>query len=164
MSLGVFFALAEKDVQKLRTCVKPQEKRRFLEQLQKRYFSTETSWLGDCDKAWDAMHRALSGGGLDVRPERYPFSHVVLGGEELLCDGFNMILKTPQQVADAAAAIAPLTEEQFRGFYFAINAQKYEQGLSEDDFGYTWEYFVDIRNLFLKAASAQRAVLFTYDE
>ena len=164
MSLGVFFALAEEDRIKLRTLSRPQDMRHFLEQLEEHYFANETEWLAECDKAWDPIHRALGGGDLTVKPARYPFSHVVLGGEELPGAGYTMILKTPQQVSAAAAAIAPVTHEQLRNWYFSINSETYEQGLSEEDWEYTWEHFVEVRNLFLKAASAQRAVLFTYDE
>ena len=51
-----------------------------------------------------------------------------------------------------AIALAPIDETQFRSRYFAIDATDYGFDLSEDDFGYTWEWFQNVREVFGRAA------------
>ena len=51
-----------------------------------------------------------------------------------------------------------------RRSYFALDADDYDQPLSEEDFGYTWDNFQDLRRFFEKAASHDRAVVFTVDQ
>ena len=45
--------------------------------------------------------------------------------------------------------------------YFAIDPESYSHPLSEEDFGYTWEWFQNVRRPFLNAANECRYVLFT---
>lgn len=85
---------------------------------------------------------------------------------ELLYTGndYIMSLKTPAQVRDIAAALEALTEDEFRRRYFAIDQNDYDMDLDEDDFGYSWESFKDVRTLYRRAATLARHVLFTADQ
>lgn len=58
----------------------------------------------------------------------------------------------------------PITEDEFRRRYFAIDPKSYPTPLTEDDFGYTWEWFREVRRLYRKAADEGRYVLFTADQ
>jgi Domain of unknown function (DUF1877) len=75
-----------------------------------------------------------------------------------------MSLKTPQQVRDIAAALPAITEEEFRRRYFVIDVDSYGSPLSDQDFGYTWEWFQGVRELYSRAARDGRYVLFTADQ
>ena len=72
----------------------------------------------------------------------YPLNHVVLAGELLYTEpDYIMSLKSPAQVRDIAAALPAISEDHFRVRYFAIDPESYDGPLSEEDFGYTWEWF-----------------------
>ncbi len=164
--LGVHFALTEVDVETLRSL--PDEGSRldrFQEVIEEDYFADHRDYVAESDKAWDAMHRALTDGQLTWDGGQYPFNHVVLAGELLYTKpDYIMSLKTPAQVRDVVAAIADITEADFRRLYFAIDPDAYGFPLSEDDFGYTWTWFLEVRNLFLRAAKEGRYVLFSADQ
>src|SRR5262245_61234148 len=77
---------------------------------------------GESDKAWDAMHRALSDGELTWDGGEYPINDVVLGGKLLYTgDDFILVLNTPEQARDVAAVLPDITEAEFRRRYFAID-------------------------------------------
>ena len=163
--LGVHFALSENEVSGLRS--QPDDASR-LEQLQEEieqtYFEDHPELLAENDKAWDAIHRTLTDGKLAWDNGKYPLNHVIMGGEPLYSeDDYIISLKTPKQVQDIAAALPSVTESDFRKRYFAID-KSYGSPLSEEDFGYTWENFQSVRELFLRAASENRYVLFTADQ
>ena len=73
-------------------------------------------------------------------------------------------LKTPHQVRDTATALPAVTEAEFRRRYFAIDAESYGFPLSEEGFGYTWEWFQGVRELYERAAKEGRFILFTADQ
>jgi len=77
---------------------------------------------------------------------------------------YIMSLKSPDQVRDIAAALPTVTEGEFRRRYFSIHPESYDSPLDEEDFGYTWEWFQNVRRLYLKAADEGRHVLFTADQ
>ena len=129
----------------------------------------ETAWdtenLAESDKAWDAIHRCLTDGTLLYDSGTYPLNHVICGGRALhKGDDYTIMLVTPPQVVDVAAAIAPLPETWMRERYFSlIKPADYEFELGEDDFAYVWEWFCGVRTLYQTAAAAGRAVIFTVD-
>ena len=47
--------------------------------------------------------------------------------------------------------------------YDAIDVDEYDGHLSDDDFEYTWSWFVPLREFFNKAAAHGRAMIFTVD-
>lgn len=164
--LGVHFALSNDDVVALLS--RPSDAERLTlvqEDIEERYFEEPRVYIAQSDKAWDAMHRALSDGLLGYDGGQYPLNHVVLGGQPLYAqDDYIISLKTPDQVKDVAVAIASITEEQFRERYNSIDPGEYGFDLTDEDFQYTWEWFQDVRVLFQTAASESRHVLFTADQ
>ena len=166
MSLGVHFALSDKDAARLRALWTNNARLEFItDDIEERYFEDGKAYVAECDKAWDAMHRALAGGKLTRDGGTYPLNHTVLGGKRLYTgDDYIMILKNPNQVRDIAAALAALTEQDFRRRYEAIDPGDYGMPLSNEDFAYTWEWFQGVRDLYRKAAAEGRHVLFTADQ
>jgi len=164
--LGVHFALSNADVEHLHSL--PDERDRLtyvVEEVEKTYFADRKEYLAESDKAWDAMHRALADGELTWDGGEYPLNHVVLAGELLYTEpDYIMSLKSPDQVRDIAAALPAVTVGEFRRRYFAIDPESYGSPLNEEDFGYTWEWFQNVRRLYLKAADEGRYVLFTADQ
>lgn len=85
-----------------------------------------------------------------------------MGGEVLYRkSGYIMVLKTPQEVADVANVIRPMTEEEFKSRYRKIDQAQCDWDLSEDDCDYSWHWFQVVRDLFQRAAEENRFVLFT---
>ena len=164
--LGVHFALTEKEVAELRSLPDEQGRLDHLKEIiEEAYFNDYPDLKAESDKSWDAMHRALADGQLTWDGGRYPLNHVVLAGELLYTESdYIMSLKTPQQVRDIAAALPAISEAEFRERYFAIDAASYGFPLSEEDFGYTWDWFRGVRELYGRAAREGRYVLFTADQ
>jgi len=163
---GVHFALTADEAARLESLDDEQERLAYLqEELEERYFAQSPEWLAESDKAWDAMHRALSGGQLDFEGGSWPLNHVVLGGTQLYSDDdYILSLKSPDQVRAVAAALAPVDEAAFRHRYDAIDADSYEGELGDEDFEYTWEWFQGVRALFGRAAAEGRYVVFAVDQ
>ena len=164
--LGVHFALSSEDVALLLSKQSDQQRLTFIQQdIEERYFELHGRYTAESDKAWDAMHRALTDGLLSYSGGQYPLNHVVLGGQSLYDeDDYIISLKTPEQVRDVALAIEGLTQEQFRKRYHAINPEEYGFVLTDEDFQYTWDWLQPVRTLYRTAASEGRHVLFTADQ
>lgn len=112
------------------------------------------------DKAWDAIHRCLTGGTLDPDAGEYPLSLAVVGGRHLH-DEIYVVFVEPAQVRDVAAALAGIDKPWLRARFDAIDDPDYAGAGDDGDFEYTWEGFVDVRGFFQRAAAAGRAVIFT---
>ncbi|QSI29658.1 DUF1877 family protein [Variovorax sp. RKNM96] len=164
--LGVHFALTPDDALALEAIGNDDDCLEHLtENIEERYFKEAEAYIAESDKSWDAMHRALSGGTLSRSGGAYPLNHVVLGGTSLYADDdYIMSLKTPAQVRDIAAALAPIDEAEFRRLYNNIDPEDYDGDVSDDDFEYTWSWFAGVRDLYAKAAAEGRFVLFTADQ
>ncbi|MGH7145827.1 MAG: YfbM family protein [Planctomycetota bacterium] len=161
--LGVHFSISEEEVRTLRGFTTDKARLDYFKnELEEKLYALDANFHADSDKAWDAMHRALTDGQLDWDNGSYPLNHAVMGGENLYHhDDYIMVLKSLQQVRDLAKALEPITEADFRPRYFAIDTKTYTMPLSEDDFQYTWEWFQEVRGLFSRAAADGRWVLFT---
>lgn len=164
--LGVHFALSGDDVALLLSKKNNEERLALIqEDIEGRYFEEPGRYVAQSDKAWDAMHRALSDGLLSYDAGQYPFNHVVLGGQLLYSEDDCIIsLKTLEQVRDVALVIARRTQEQIREQHDPINPQEYGFDLTDEDFRYTWQYFQEVCTLFQTAAAEGRHVLFTPDQ
>jgi Domain of unknown function (DUF1877) len=164
--LGVHFSLSPEEVRQIRAIDDESERVEYIHEIiEEEYFANQPARKAESDKSWDAMHRTLSDGELTWDGGDYPLNHVVLGGERLYTDSdFIMVLKTPEQVRDVASALPGVTEAEFRRRYFGINPESYEFPLSEEDFGYTWDWFQGVRDFWLRADSEGRFVLFTADQ
>ena len=118
--------------------------------------------VAESDMAWDAMHRVLARWEVPAGSGLNPLAIVVLGGESIYGDDdYVMSLKTPEDVSQAAAALAEVREQEFRRHYFAMDPAKYEGEIGVQDFAYTWEWFQEVRRFWMRAADEGRYVLFT---
>jgi hypothetical protein len=163
---GVHFAITEAEVAALKA--KPDDESRLgylQEHIEETYFAEHPEFVAESDKAWDAMHRLLADGELSYDGGTYPLNHVVLAGE-LLYEGDDYIisLKTPEQVVDIDRHLDALSDAEFQSRYFALEGSSYENDVDEADFGYTWEWFQNVRALYKRAAAEGRAVLFSVDQ
>lgn len=175
--LGVHFALTSEQLAGLTS--QPDDKRR-VEYLQE---AIEDPWdepfTQESDKAWDAIHRCLGEFPPDipwfypVDPEHgpyalpeehgtYPLKLCVLGGKRLTDDESNYIIRLiePQQVVDIAAALQPIDENGLRERYVKYCKDAYPE-YGEEDFGYTWYWFEQVRDFFRRMAGNGRSVIFT---
>jgi hypothetical protein len=164
--LGVHFALTDSEVKKIKSMDDEQDRLEYLtEEIEEQYLEGDKEFAGESDKAWDAMHRALSDGELTWDGGKYPCNHVVLGGELLYTDDdYIMSLKNPSQVRDIFNAIEKIDIDDFRNKYFKIDPEDYGFELTEEDFEYTWDWFQNVRQLYKRAADNNRFVLFTADQ
>jgi hypothetical protein len=118
-------------------------------------------WTQETDKAWDAIHRCLTDGKL--KWGRSPYHDCILGRHNLYeGDEYLMSFLEPDEVKEVAAAIQDIDRDEFRRQYDPIHVASYGE-LSDSDFEYPWGWFVPLRDLFQRAAEADRAVLFTVD-
>lgn len=161
--LGVHFVLSEADVVTLRDLEDDEQRLIYVQEvLEERELGGPDA--AESDKAWDAMHRALADGQLTLEGGEYPLSHAVLGGEIIYQgDDFLMSLKSPPEVRDIAEALRTMTEADFRARYARLGSD-YDGEPGEEDFAYTWEWFQNVRALYLRAAEQGSHVLFTADQ
>jgi hypothetical protein len=162
---GVLFAIDRATADALRAFDSDDGRVAYIQEvIEEDYFTNHKEWLAETDKSWDCMHRALTDGELEWDNGAYPLSHVILGGESLH-EGSDYIitLKTPQQVSDVAAALRSVTEESFADGFRQIDETELNGGFDED-FEYTWEYFTEVREFWLRAAEMERFVIFTVDQ
>jgi hypothetical protein len=163
---GVHFAITVEEIEHLRSIKDEEERLNHLKEvIEEFYFDEQPELKAESDKAWDAMHRALTDGQITWDNGFYPLNHVVLGGEFLYTkDDYIMSLKSPEQVRDIAEAISVITEQEFRRRYFAIDQESYDFPLSDEDYQYTWGWFQEVRDLYQRAARDGRCMLFTVDQ
>lgn len=130
--------------------------------LKNEYLEGASDLATETDRAWDAMHRVLSDGRLTFFGGEFPLNYVVLGGE-VLCTSKKHILslKSPEQVRRVAMALDAITRQEFRRRYDAIDPHDYRGIKCDRDFQETWELFQHVRDLFIRAATRRRYVLFT---
>jgi hypothetical protein len=118
---------------------------------------------GDVDKAWDAIHRCLTGdttrGRLDPSAGPYPLNRCVLGGRWLYDDDdYIVTLIDPVTVCDIAAAVEKIDDAWMERAYhkYCRNLPDYGDG----DCGYTLGWFEELKVFFKRAAQANRAAVF----
>jgi hypothetical protein len=79
----------------------------------------------------------------------------ILGGEQLHeGDDYFVSLLMPEQVKQVAEALRPIDKEWMRARYFKNDPEGYwlPDGLSEQDFEYTWDWFDGVQGFYRKAA------------
>jgi len=160
--LGVHFALTDDEARRLQGAGDTSVVLAVVDEIEDRW---DEAWLAKSDKAWDAMHRCLSNGTLFYDEGEYPLNRTVLGGKHLY-DGDDYVVSyvAPNEVKDVAAALAPITEADFRKRYDAIDPDEYDGEHGAEDFNFTWDRFRSVRDLYKKAAEAGRSVVFTVDQ
>lgn len=164
--LGVHFALTSEQVCELRNLSSEEA---ILEHLQEKiepeFFEQHPEFVVESDKAWDAIHRVLADGTLRKTGGTYPLNHAVLAGEQLYRKSDYIVsLKTPAQVAEIAKALAVFNETEFKKRYFAIKPGDYGMPVTEEDYKYTWEWFLGVKDFYVGAAAENRFILFTADQ
>lgn len=163
--LGLHFALDADQVTALKA-VDEEDRVDFVqEEFEETFWSTDKSRAQETDKAWDAIHRALTDGTLEWEGQDYPLNHVIYGGELLYGgDDYIMSLKSPKEVRDVASALSGINREKLRDGYDRIDADSYGIPLSDEDFDYTWHWFQELVTFYQRAAAAGHSVLFTADQ
>jgi len=160
--LGVHFALTDDAARRLLAAGDDDAVREAVDEIEETW---DESWLVQSDKAWDAMHRSLSNGTLFYDEGEYPLNRTVLGGKHLYGrDDCVVAYVAPNEVKDVASALAPITPEELRKRYDAIDPDDYDGPHGQEDFDTTWESFVAVRELYRKAAEAGRSIVFTVDQ
>ena len=160
--LGGFRAITKEELDKLRSVPRADRVPDYLDEMEQ-----EDSC--DLDKAWDAIHRALTNGKLEFGGKNPPGCWVILGGEVLRGDregeeDYIVTCKNPHQAKRIYQFLQELTEEAFCKLYFAIDPEEYGFELSEEDFEYTWYYLSDSIPFWKNAAEKQLWVLFDVDQ
>lgn len=163
--LGLHFSLDDDQVAALKELPGDERVDYVQEEFEERLWSRHKSRAQETDKAWDAIHRALTDGDLAWENGEYPLNRVILGGELLSEeDDYILSLKTPKEVRDVAAAISEVTKARLRKGYDAIDAGEVDFAPSDEDFEYTWTWFESLAAFYRRAAKAGRWVLFTADQ
>jgi Domain of unknown function (DUF1877) len=120
----------------------------------------------DTDKAWDAIHRCLTG---DLTPSprlnrggaQGPLERCVLGGEQLIeSPHYTVSLVRPEQVPEVAAALTKIDRAELRRRFYRLDPEVTDYPISEREFEYTWSGFEGLPALFVRATDEGRAVLF----
>lgn len=161
--LGVHYALTEDEVNSLRRKRSDEARLNYLEEtIESKYFGPQEEWHAETDKAWDAIHRALTDGQMGWDNGAFPLSHAIMGGEEIYeLDDYIMSLKTPWEVKAIAKALRDVSEAEFKQNYLRIDPEDYGFPIDEEGCEYTWHWFQVMRKLYYRAADADRHVLFT---
>jgi hypothetical protein len=162
---GVHFALSDAEVQELTSRQGDEDRLEYVqENIEKNFFESRQDDLLETDKAWDAIHRCLTDGTLRGRTGQ-PLEIVILGGRRLYAGGdYIMTLKNPQEVRATAPLMAAITKTGFRAAYDRIDGRDYGGELGNDDFEYTWDYFLRLRDFWQRTAESGCSVLFTVDQ
>jgi len=159
---GVLFAISDSDLSKLRGSKNDDELLTVVEEIEERW---EEQWLYQLDKAWDAIHRSITDGSIGFTNGTYPLSHCILGGGQLhKGDNYIVSLKTASQATEIAAALRGVTASIFQEKYESIDPQDYGLNHSQEDLEYSWNYFDGIADFYVRAAAANRHVIFTVDQ
>lgn len=159
---GVFFAITAEQAAALEAAEDDDVVMQLVEDV-------EEAWDGDnlaeCDKSWDAMHRLLTDGQLGFGNGSEPLCNCVLGPNQLHAgDDYIVSLVHPDKVKEVAAALADVSRIWFDDRYRTVVPHDYAPEYGDQDRDYTWEWFLEVRGLYEKAAARDRAVLFTVDQ
>jgi len=162
---GVHFALTDAEVWKLESRDGDTARLEYVqEEIEEQFFDSREDDLVETDKAWDAIHRCLTDGTL-VSANASPLGIVVLGGRSLYSgDDYIMTLKRADEVRDVIPHLARVTKASLRASYDDIDADEYAGEIGDDDFEYTWENFVQLRDFWGRAAANGLSILFTVDQ
>ena len=119
----------------------------------------------ETDKAWNAIHRCLTDGSLLYVSGEYPLNHCICGGRQLFRSrDYTIAYVSTLQAKDVACALVKITKTWMRKRYDHLDPDEYDEvEIGDEDFGYTWENFLDVRRFYKKAADSDRAVIFTVD-
>jgi hypothetical protein len=122
----------------------------------------EKRWYQLTDKAWEGIHRCLAGGTFDYKGAT-PLSRCILAGANLYRgepQTWYISYLDAKRVKKVAAALKPINKSWMQRQYRTIDPKEYGWPLSDEDFEYTWEWFLRLRRFYARAATHDRAVVF----
>jgi hypothetical protein len=164
---GVFFALTKAEETKLLSATDTDAVVEIItEEIEERW---DREWLVEMDKSWDAVHRCLGDGSLRTSQPSLT-AKAVLGGKQLSSNADWIVsYLTADEVKQVSVAIAGIDESEFRRRYFGLKKKflwlfdwtDYDGPIGEEDLGYSWSNFEEMRLLYSKAAAAHRALVFS---
>jgi hypothetical protein len=157
--LGVHFALTDEEARRLLALEGDVPVMTFVEEIEG---GADQSRSFASDKAWDALHRCLSNGTLYYDEGEYPMNRAFLGGKHLYAaEDYVVAYVAPNEVKDVAAALSPITEQDLRARYDAIDPDEYDGPHGDADFKVILGTFRGVRDFYRKAAAEGRSVVFT---
>jgi hypothetical protein len=161
---AVHFALKEEELDSLLSTPSDEERLEVLtEEIEENLFEKAPERVYQSDKAWYAIHLAMSSGAA-VLPHLEDAELAIMGGEDLYHrDDFVMSLKTPEEARRVGEVLGALSEEEFRSLYEGIPEDEHLVSKSDQDFRYTWEYLEGLAEFFRRSGDAELSVLFTVD-
>ncbi len=160
---GVHFGITENDLSQLRSAVSDEAVMEVIAAIEERW-EKEDGFVCETDKAWDAIHRCLTDGSLDVDGGAEPLRLCILGGEQLYeGDDYIVSLVTHDKLRSLADALSSVTP-QFISERYAQLPDDYAQPKSDEDCQYTWDWFSDLPAFFDRVEKAGRHVVFSVDQ
>lgn len=159
---GVLFAIDDETAAALLAAGSDEEVMEVIEEIEEAW---NEEYLAETDKAWDAIHRALTNGSLDPTGGSFPLNRAILGGRHLYRgDDYIISFVSKDEVPEVARALSKIDEADMRARYDQIVPKDYAPEYGEDDRGYTVAWFRGVAELYERAAKAGRAVVFTVDQ
>lgn len=159
---GVLFAIDDATTTALLAATSDDEVMEIVDSIEEEW---DKQFLVETDKAWDALHRALSDGSLNPEAGEFPLNRAILGGKHLhKGDDYIVALVTKDEVPAVATALAAVDAIAMRERYERIVPRDYAAEYGDDDCEYTVENLRAVEELYDRAAKAGRAVIFTVDQ
>lgn len=130
-------------------------------------FGSKSPFYYDVDKAWDAIHRSLTGdqtpdGMVNPNAGKGSLKLCVLGGMQLLeADHPILTLVKPNEARKVVEALNKIGQDELRKRFFQLDPTLIsDYPIDEEEFEYTWSNFVGLRTFYKHTANKERAVLF----
>jgi hypothetical protein len=159
---GVFFAITAEQAAALEAAP---DDAALMEVVEKIESAWDADNLAECDKSWDAMHRALTDGTTDFGSGTEPLRHCVLGPHQLhRGDDYIISVVAPKKVRELSQALAAITRPWFEERYWTQVPREYSPNYGTEDLEYTWVWFECVRDLYRKAEERGRFVVFTVSQ
>ena len=162
-SLGVLFALSPRQLRRLESAGDDDD------EVMSAIEAIEEAWeeehLLELDKAWDAIHRALTDGSLAFDSGTFPLSHAILGGTSLYGgEDYIVSFKSADEVDAIATGLtvidADAMGERYDTLVPATTTPATDQKTAHPRSWRSASWPASTRN----SAEASRAVIFTVDQ
>jgi len=161
-SRGVLFAITAAQSQRLLSASDDDDVMSVIEEIEEAWDEPN---LAETDKAWDAIHRALTDGELGWDNGSAPLNQAILGGRRIYRrDDYIAVYKSADEVKAIDAALAAISDDALADRYRSIVPRDYAPEYGDEDRAYTVEWFSGVRAFYRTAAASGRSVLFTADQ
>ncbi|NKB21465.1 MAG: DUF1877 family protein [Alphaproteobacteria bacterium] len=177
MTLGVHFAITDEQRKTLEGAADDAARIDYVKEVIEEAWEEE--FTVESDKAWDALHRCLGEVSSDVYslwpiPDKrgicvsiddygeYPLKLCVLGGEKLIAENKDYCIRLiePHEVSDLVPALNEIDIVELSKRYFKYCEEVWPE-FGQEDFDYSWEYFVEVRAFFRRMDGNGRSIIFT---